>query len=566
MWFRKLYKNLNQIIDILAVEDIKIRLTQYDWTGSVQTPDEASIFSDKNYTTNVAPFDLIDYLLDEDFTLRWSFENISDDFDSPKLLPFGSEITVKVSNYDGVVASFFKMNSGTTYIKWKCDVFYKNKLVHSGWITPEGVEYMESSGTSSDTHVLIIRIKDLITEIKDYFSNTPLKSNMDVNWADANSVGVRYLGFGRMLREQFPGVEFVLNSNMLNMKVMETPFFAVYNDNSWAWWKTGYERVYTNGENRWDWLRRLCNAMGFMIFSFVDDTDNKQKVAIKNRSDGGLTSLYLDPDLMIEFSKSKEHNNSLYDAVIINNGTMIGGDYPFYIAPDYDLVSEFKGGRLIIISEKYEPNYSCNYFNKVVKYHGGSSYRINFFWNNHKMQCIRSEDDNRITIYKAKGANKPERPLDITSINKDKILYIDTGSSYPEAMKIRLDTNSSNTGHTIGVTQSSPDDAHFELIYLGNYGEMLTGIEAGGGAQTYEDYILSGQFKANFNPFLSNMERFVYRYVHKEVITSPYYKVTGSNGQSILYGRFWDIASLEVDLINEITSFDLIGQKFTFSQ
>lgn len=62
------------------------------------------------------------------------------------------------------------------------------------------------------------------------------------------------------------------------------------------------------------------------------------------------------------------------------------------------------------------------------------------------------------------------------------------------------------------------------------------------------------------------MERFVYRYVHKEVITSPYYKVTGSNGQSILYGRFWDIASLEVDLINEITSFDLIGQKFTFSQ
>lgn len=465
----------------MAVEDIKIKLTQYDWTGSVQTPEEASIFSDKSYTTNVAPFDLIDYLLDEDLTLRWSFENIRDDFESPKLLPFGSEITMKVSNYDGMVASFFKMNSGTAYIKWKCEIFYKNKLIHSGWITPEGVEYTEGSGTGSDTHILIIRVKDLITEIKEYFSNTPLKSNMDVNWEGKDIfTDIWYLRFSRMLKEQFPGVEFVLKSSIANMKVMATPWFIIYSDNSWAWWKTGYERVYTNGENRWDWLRRLCNAMGFVIFSFVDDIDNKQKVAIKNRSDGGLTTLHLNPDLMIEYSKSKEHNNSIYDAVVINNGTMIGGDYAFAIhyGPGYVYFKEFKGGRLIIISEKYESNYSCIHFNRVVKDHPSTgSFIIKLNWENHKLQCIRSEDDNRITLYKAKGIAKPEKPFGITSISKDKILYIDTGSSYPEAMKIRLDTNSYNTGHTIGETP----EAHHELIYLGNYGEMLTGIEAGGG-------------------------------------------------------------------------------------
>lgn len=552
----------------MAAEDIKILVTEYNWAGSVNTPIEASIFSGKAYATSRASFDLMDYLLDDDLVIRWGFESIRDDHSPEKLLPMGSELSMKLSNADGALASYFRILSGTAFIKWECLVYYKSKLVHKGWITPEGIEYAEGSGTGSDTHVLIIRVKDYITELKDYYVNQPLKNNNEVNWEEVypiGSFGINYSRFGFMLAELFPGVSFSLSSGIYDMKVMETAYFAVFGDSSWAWWKSGYERVFTNGENKWDWLRKLCNGMGFVLFSYIDPADQRQKIGIKNRSDANLPVHTLDPDAMIEYTRSKEHNNSIYDAVIINNGTMMGGDFPysFIISGSFGQSAPYKdlkGGRTILVSEKYPANYNCAHFKRPFR----TDNLIRLYWEGHNIIKYKHEDSNNFYLWNVTGGLTPDHPHKTITIPKDRILFLDTGDQGNYAMKLQMNTNSYNTGHTIGETNSDPETAHYELIYTGNYGEMLTGIPGAGGAQTYEDYIKSSQFKANFRPFISKPERFSVEYVHSGVITDPYHKITGSTGQSILFGRFWDITAMETDLINEVTIFELLGQKFQF--
>lgn len=543
----------------MAAENIKILLTEYNWNGQAETPYEASIFSELNPLVTPANFDLMDYLLDEELPIRWDMEYINEDYNSDRLLPMGAEISLKCSNADFKVAGFFRLHLPTPLIKWKAEILYKfgssYKKIFEGWITPDGVEYAESGDTGHDTNIVIIRIKDYIVELKEYFSKIPLKGVNDIEWTGATSFEVRTTPFLKLLRDLFPGVRFNMEENIADWSVMETPSFHKYENGNIDFWKSGYNRAYENGDNRYDFLRTICNAMGWVFFSYVDDNEYLT-LQIKNRARNSFNSIALSSADMIEYTRSKELNNNNYDAVLILNGTMDGGDLPFTvggigIGGAYH--PQLKGERTIVISNKYESNYNCNHYDSIAS--AGSWVR--FEWSNsYRLQKYRSEDDERFSLYKiSRAGGLGALVFENVFIPQEKILRIDAGTTGSFAMKVNVNTLVCEP-FTIGVGAGLD---HADMVFSGNYGEMLTKPEI-----MYDDYIKSSLFKDNYDPLISNMEKFVIKYVHRGIIPNPRYQIRGGT-QSVLYGRFWDIASMEVDLINEVTTLELIGHRFTYS-
>jgi hypothetical protein len=306
-------------------------------------------------------------------------------------------------------------------------------------------------------------------------------------------------------------------------------------------WLTSYERAFTAEENRYDWLRRICNDMGWVMYSFVDSSGNL-RIGIKDRADSDLPLHTLDTNRMVSFSRTKELNNNDYDVVMIINGVMDGGDAPFTLAGHY--YPQLKGARLILISKIYDSNYEVRHWDKVIRFSNGS---VKFYWENHKIIKYASEDENNFRIYRIKGINN-NLNIELLNIPQEKILRIDHGSPNPYAMKLVTDRGE-NEGHTIGETQLG----HFDLVFMGCYGEMLTKNGIG-----YSDYVKTNKFKANFEPFLSHMERHVVSYTQDKLLLSPNYTITGAGP---LNSYHWDISSMEIDLINETTSFELISQR-----
>ncbi len=533
----------------MAAEKIKITVTQYDWTGSAKTPSDASIFSGKPYIESRAQFDLMDYLLDDSLVISWDFEYIKEGYNSPKLLPMGTQVTMLLSNADKSIANYFRVGLNTTYVKWRVKIYYENTMVHEGWVTPEGISYGENQDSGIDTHSLEIRAKDSLTEIKDYFSTKRLISNQEINWSNTHTgTGARNARFGDVLQQNFPGVKFYLTSAIADWKVMETPQIYIapgVNQNIQPeMWLTSYERVYTSEENRYDWLRRLCNDMGWIMFSFIEN--ESLKIGIKDRSDSTLPLINLNSDRMMDFSKTKELNNSNYDIIMIITGYMDGGDNPFTVSGKY--IPGLKGARVIIVSNVYESNYEIKHWGRLRRFSNGN---IRFYWDNHRLIKYASEDEHNYHFHRISGSNPHKTEL--MKIPRDKILLIDGGSAHPFAMKLVVDKGI-NEGHTVGVTQTG----HYDMIYTGCYGEMLRKEGMG-----YSDYVKTAKFRANFEPFLTHMERQVVNYTQDSLLLSPNYSVSGDGP---LEGYTWDISSMEIDLINEITSFKLLSHKIQHSQ
>lgn len=534
----------------MAAEKIKIQVTQFDWGASAEAPSDASIFSGKQYVESRATFDLMDYLLDDSLVISWDFEYIKDGYSSPKLLPMGSQVSLLLSNADGKMASYFKIGKTTSFIKWKVKIFYENVLVHEGWVTPEGISYDENPGTGKNTHSLEIKIKDTLTEIKDYFSGVRLKSNLDISWSGNHSgSGAKTAYLEEILQQNFLGVQFSLPESITEWKVTETPQIyipsGVNEDLQAEMWLTSYERVYSSEENRYDWLRRLCNDMGWVLYSFIEN--GSLKIGIKDRSDSTLPLHILDENRMIEFSRSKELNDNNYDIVMIIDGFMDGGDDPYTLSGHY--YPQLKGARLILISNVYESNYEIRHWDRIRRFANGN---LKFYWDSHRLIKYTSEDENYFQIYRLTGSNN-NLSAELIKIPQERILRIDGGSANPFAMKLVTDTGQ-NKGHTIGETVLG----HYDLVFTGCYGEML--INEGMG---YSDYVKTIKFRSNFEPFLSHLERHILNYSQDKLLLSPNYTITGTGP---LAGYTWDISSMEIDLINETTSFELLSHKIQYSQ
>lgn len=547
----------------MSVYDVNIRIHKYDWTATAETPYEANPFSNKVPVITRADFDLNDYVLDDSFKIKWRREFIKDKFTAPRLLVMGHEISLNVSNGDGLLAEYFAAAKyGAAKVKWKADIYYKGTKCIEGWITPGGgVDYAEGDGYGHSSHVLNVRIKDKIVLAKEYFSQEQCPHPQELPWSGASIPDGKRIRFSEFLAFMFPGLPFTLSNGVPDYFVHEHPWFKVENG-VLRFRRMGYERIFTNGDNKWNMLVCILNSYGMQITGYVED--GVVKALIKFRSDSFLPVERIPFRGTDKVHYTKELDNSLYEMVMIINGTMDGGDMGFEINGLY--YSSLKGARLIIMSKKHEENYNCNHFDGVSTSPGpiGNEEIIHLHWDSqaYRLQKYSHEDSNgRFYITKFKrNANEPGLPpleVEELAIDRDKIFFVHTGSSGNEAFKINLLTGS-NSPHTIGSTVFS----HEEMIYNGCYGEMLTRPDG----QTYSEFVKTDQFKENFEPFLVENEKLMLRYEHKKsVYLNPNFVAAGEDGRSPLFGRLWDVAEMETDLYNETTTFDLIAHKFQYA-
>lgn len=533
-----------------------------DWTGSAQLPVEANVFSNKPFEEIRADFDLSDYIVDDSLLIRWVFEYIKESHNSPKLLPMGQQITLTVSNADYKLSNYFRVGQlGTAFIKWKAAIYYKGEKLTEGLISSDGVRYTEGDGFGHNSHVLTVHIKDWIVEAKDFFSNQPLPHPDEVTWTYTNTVGIKHTPLWIALPELFPGVRFTFASGIGDYHLMRDAMHITYADGSHSFHRSGYQRAWSNGDNKWDWMRKMFNARGWVMESYVGP--NGVTLHVRNRIETYQSILQLDVSKQGVFEHSKELSNSKYDMITIQNGTMEGGNYAFEVNGLY--YAELKGARFVIMSNKYEENFNFNPYSELERIEdplGGSDY-IKPTWDDYdyKLQKYRNEENERIGFYKftrqeqVPGVNPLK--VDNVFVEQDKILRIDAGSTGNEAMKVNLFSNSVNSPHTIGATSFE----HGDLIYNGNYGEMLTREDG----LTYENEVHTPQFKANFLPFLNEIENLTMEYEYCDVITHPRRVVTGTGAGSELRGRLWYISALETDLFKERSSLSLIGDKFQYA-
>jgi len=557
----------------MSADKIKIICERYFWYGIPESEvHKANFFSTEPPPTLSVTADLTKFLVQDGFgKIKYEFDTTAQAGDGTNRLFFiASDLRLSFSNCAGDIngyslARFFMLNADTTFIKFRVKIFYENKLVYMGIIDQDGIEI--PIGTNNESDIITCNVIGYEKEFVDYYSKEYLKPNGLLTWGvhyampsvpfvtdedeeelvQPNTITLKNAIIQNMSSVSLKAEDIRLEESIKDYEVVQTPFFyRAGNSNELIWTKTSYERVENENdgrETRWDWLKRLCNGMGWVIFFFYED--GKFCMGIKNRSSVSLPTANLDVRNFSEFKVSKDKAQMTFDHTIIIDGTLIGSDNVF------SNNGHLKGEQLIIMSDLTNQNYNTSFISTVFV--GSTTYGLTF--NSPYIHYYNEEGDNfRYSIITSASDNTPEA----ITLAKSKILFVDAGDAGTEAQYVNINNRRNGRGFSIGETVTADN----KLVFKGCYANMLL-KRIGDRWQSYHEYVKTATFKNNFKQFRNSRQNKKFSGTYPGLVLNPFQQFKLLNDPNGLISSIdtYSIQSLTLDLVDETTELELYAAK-----
>lgn len=466
-----------------------------------------------------------DYLIDIG-NLSYSFDNSDNEVKENSFYFEDCDVSFTTSGIENNnhLKSFFGINQDTTDIKYLVKIKKDGNLVFKGIVNQDSIE--ENFDTSSNSEQIKFQSLGMLKEFKNYYSNQPLTipTTLQLN-------GEMLLT--NLLSELFnsPEVNIIYDNDIAEYYVTLNGGLQKLNSTTtnFRLRKCGYERIVTNGENRWDFLRKLCNAMGWIFYSFNNN------FYLRNRSTEIVTSTTLDYNDFIEYTALKT-NPTFYDAIIIYDGQFFGGN-------DAGFGDIRRGTGLYIFTKIGDEAKNDIPFHQMT----GSS-GLGFAGG--RWQKVYSSDDSSFTYQIVQDTNNGYGAVKY-KLDKDNILFLDAGDTGQHGWV--FDTSNGANWPCDSFEIGEGHIREYDVAYTGNYGGCL--FKKGDKWQMYYDYAKSNAFANNFLKYSQDnaSNKIKVRCIGIEI--NPLVKYTIINN-SELEGE-WTINSIEYDFKAEETSMEL---------
>lgn len=526
---------------------------------------DVNIFSGVNPTT-VEAIDMKDYMMDMS-ELSYDFDEAEKENGENQLFYVSSDITFKLSGIENndYLKTFFGLYTNTDYIKWHVKLSVAGVTIWEGLINHESIELKQSPDDDSD--IISVTALSFEKEFKAYYQATPLPSKNDF-FALSNSVG----GFGgttsghrvksidQALEYLFPNITWSEpEGNIYEWKIISDPILHIKDSpygtsDNYVFVKSSYERIATNGENRYDFLRRLCNSMGWVFYYYQGG------FIIKNRSTDIPTITTLDCDEILDRTISKYKETTTFDHILLLDGSIDGGDNTGGNTGGGSFGAyQMRGERLQLISDYNNPMVTngmwwnaingtflndINAGERVFRYHSETNDVFNL--------AVHTKTDN----------DNPKWNWYTYGINKENLLRIDIGDTGNEMWLYDV-TNGYNSAHTADALDPDPINQWTanRVRFKGNYGNCLvkTSYNFLGSliTYTYQDYVKTNLFTDNWLKFFTANTTRKISIKYNDVITNPIQVFQFTNDTERNYDGTWIINNMKINVLEETTTLEL---------
>lgn len=540
----------------MRLDNYSLTLTRYTWSSGTE-PNDVNICNIANADTTTS-IDLKPYLINVG-DMSWSLESTDEEDGKSNVFFEDSDVSYELSSIsnNGYLIDFFGAYRDTNLEKYVIEVveISTNKTIHKGVISQEMIDF--NFINDKGNKVISINAFGYLKELKAHFSSKEMLHNdTELHWTRPYELPnvIRRDAFNRwgcsmrdLLTQTFSGagLTFSLDTEVNSWYIAKNPIlgkrvnYIGYKPDNTCWIKSSYERIRANGENRFDLIRRICNAMGW-IFYFSDNVFYvKNRVPVEN-------NVTLDFNRVMPHSLHKQKDEIDFEHIVILNGLMSVG-----LAIHDQGWGHMDGTRMRIFTPN--PTSAAERWWKNIPdgwniLGSGVNPDINF-----KVQKNYNDDVNYFRYCFVGSSLGGWYISNIYALKQKAILFIDAGETGNSAWA--YDTRNGNTF----PRDFTYDPGEEEVQFTGNYGSAmfkLTGQFPYQQVYTYEDYKESTTFNNNFQKFYnSNLSRRI-TLEYPEVISNPLQKYVFINDGGKLAGE-WTTVSLKTNIMTKVSTLEL---------
>lgn len=563
---------LSRIIDTYDIICIK-----KTWASTTDIED-VNVFSGVDPEAE-EQIDIKDYLIDMG-ELSYDFDEAEKENGENQLFFVASDITFKLSGIENndFLKTYFGLYTDTDYIKWHIKILPTgtSTATWEGLVNHESISLEQSPSDDSDQ--ISITALSFEKEFKSYFQGKPLPSSTEMFNSGTNGFG----GVGTQIRVTkridyaipllFPNTswnftDYLSEWHIIKDAILYPKSYVYGTDENYIFIKSSYERIVSNGENCYDFFRRLCNAMGW-VFYYKDG-----QFQVKDRSTDIPTLTTLDVNEIIDNTISKYRETEVFDHVLILDGTIDGGDGTggnIGGITEAEQPYQMRGARFQILSDKNPEEIRIGTW-----WQNMTGFLLNVFNIGDKFLRYFNEDTTtfNLAFHTKTGQNGlvPIWELDKRGASKQDMLVIDAGDTGNLMWLYQTVTaNGYSAGwlapHSADVESPNPDNSwggsyqHYRVRFKGNYGNCLCKVDTTGEGfcyYTYQDYVKTDLFYDNFKKFFSSKTTRKINIKYNDVITNPVQVFNFENDTENLYSGTWVINNMKINFIDEVTSFEL---------
>lgn len=560
----------------MAYEDIQILVEGYRWFESTNK-EEHNFFSSAIHMFLNSTVDMKNVLVLNELKIKKIFENIEKENGKFTLFHNTEEIKFQFIDYEyvegepittgtkSVASDIFMCFGNTQRCKWLIKIMHKKLPVWYGVVKPENIDYQHGNMTVNVTAY------GIEAEFGEYYQNKTLREDISYTYSNGNAsytyydgrthypdISMVYYPLQTVMSDNFPlgQIDFAINTNLVGeWFVNEYPLFVQKNDfvqgtlYDFLLVKGGYRKLIQEGVSRLSWLAKTCNAMGWQFFfQFIGST---LILFVVPRSRNNLSYIeHLDYEqINPNWTCGKKGTKEKFSYIEIPCGGLTGGDEMFFESDETN-PNDLKGNHITILSDKVGfVNRSIHFDFVNVGGHQGASGGYAFLKYN-------GEDDNN---YKAVAwtSDTPDYKTSTPTyyeISKSNLLRLDSGINNYKYIKIE----------GFGVHHDMEDGfavGDNDLVVKGCYGDLLFKIPASGTFYTYQDYVLSDEFRLNFVPYLAQDKELEVNFSINETHSNPYTtlridEATGE-GEQVFKGKYFATSEIETDYLNDITTYSV---------
>lgn len=551
----------------------------YDIICIKKTWADTTAIKDVNLFSGVEPetteqIDLKDYLMDIS-EISYDFDEAEKENGQNQLFYVASDMNMTLSGIANseYLKTYFGVFSNTDYIKWHVKIIDVSSTIWEGIINHESIKLGLKPEVSSDE--ISVTVLSFEKEFKEYFSQRDLTEALlfsTIGGINALSKTVGGLVNGgtrlasqlsRVLPNLFPNTTWNMETGLSDWYIVHDPVLSpkdnVYGTNeNYIFIKSSIERIQTNGENCYDFLRRICNSMGW-VFYYQFGMFN-----IKNRATDIPTLTELDVNELIEVEVSKYREVNAFAHIGILDGTIDGGNNTGGNTGDVEgedlRAYQMRGARLQLISDV-----NGKQLRGGTWWQNMTGFLLNVFAINDTFFRYYNEDDTTFNIsFHTKTGMYGLTPIweaERNGMAKSDILFIDAGDT-GNLMWLYDVSNGYNSAHSADATSPAPINQWTanRVRFKGCYGNCMAKLVNSGGwkfSYTYQDYVKENLFYDNFQKFFQSRQTRKINIKYNALITNPIQVFTFTNDTDGLYTGEWVINSMKFDLLEETTEFEL---------
>jgi hypothetical protein len=453
--------------------------------------------------------------------LEYTFEQADDDKGVNELYFEDSTINFKLSGIynNSKLYDFFGINKDTGYYGYMIRIIKNlhDEIIWRGCVNQNSIT--EQFSVNLDSEIIDVQGLGFLKEFKNYYKNVPLPHDQTINWIyDTIYPGTIKINHRILLIDllrdyifdnQYINIE--MESSIVDYYIKRDPLFAINKTSpnyNFCLFKSGYCRISDSGNvNCYDFLKKLCNAMGWQFY-FLKDT-----LYIKNRSSNSNVTTTLNSNNFIEeYTTIKKTPYNYFNKIVLMDGQQVYGNkatpntpsqvtsHYFYIfSTTTDTGNIYNNGN-IIYGKKAIPfsglplNWTGNgwinshdVLNSFIKYNSedGDNWNYRSYRWNPKLSAYPPY----VELFETHNNN----------ISKNDTLFLDCGDT-GERGAVYWTTGDPNYEfqNKFWDNPSSNPIGDYGFWYTGNYGNMLFKIQDDGKWFTYLDYVMTKQFEDNF--------------------------------------------------------------------